>query len=100
MCPDCRVEVERVPSARVVVYDAPHEIALRTAQSTLEAEGIEVAVHLENVPWLDGIVGLLTGRFGQVAVAEPDADRAREIVVDLKSAGYLPAEAGDIQAES
>ena len=95
VCPACKVAVVPAEPEFVVVYEPPNEIALGTARSILEGEGIEVAVQLENVPWLDGIFGMIAGRYARVLVAEQDEANAKEIIGALVEAGYLPPGASD-----
>ncbi len=73
-------------------YSAPTQIALLSAQATLQGEGIPCVADTETMPWYDGLGQVMAGRFGRLLVREEDEDRARQIIEDLQRGGFLPVD--------
>ncbi|MCP4230020.1 MAG: DUF2007 domain-containing protein [bacterium] len=66
----------------VIVYRAPDEQTALTVKSFLEAEGIEVLVTAQQVPWYDGVLAMGQGYWGDVSVIEDDVERAAQVIKD------------------
>lgn len=64
----------------VPVFKATDELTANLVKGILEAEGIEAIVHSHQVAWMDSIMVTAEGFWGDVLVAEEDAERARLIL--------------------
>ncbi len=89
-CPDCGVKVSPVPEdgrpdqdrelRTRVVYLAPDELTAVTLQKLLEAEGVDCHVQSIQVPYYDGLIGMVEGYWGRLLVLEDEEPRARRII--------------------
>lgn len=67
----------------VVVYRAPDEFTANMIRGLLIGEDIPALLESRMVPWMDGVMKMGEGYWGDVLVPEEFADRSREII-----AGY------------
>jgi len=91
-CPDCGVKVAPPPATEEpvedrelrtrVVYLAPDELTAITLQKVLEAEGVESWVQSIQVPYYDGLIGMVEGYWGRLLVLEDQEARARRVIED------------------
>jgi hypothetical protein len=90
-CPDCGVKVSPPPPAVAgddrelrtkVVYLAPDELTAITLQKVLEAEEVEAWVQSIQVPYYDGLIGMMEGYWGRLLVLEDQEAKARRIIED------------------
>lgn len=64
----------------VVVFRAPDEVTANLVKGLLDGESIQAALQSAQVPWMDGIMKMGKGYWGDVVVPRADADRARSII--------------------
>ncbi len=64
----------------VIVYRAPDEVTANLLQGLLEGEGVPVMLQSAQVPWMDGVMKVDKGYWGDVVVPREHAERAREIL--------------------
>ena len=64
----------------VVVYRAPDEFVANVIKGVLVGEGIPVVLESRMVPWMDGVMKMGEGYWGDVVVPEEYADRSRELI--------------------
>ncbi len=89
-CPDCGVKVSPPPSPAEsgedrelrmkVVYLAPDELTAITLEKVLEAEDVESWIQSIQVPYYDGLIGMVEGYWGRVLVLEDQETKARRII--------------------
>lgn len=80
----------------VSVYRAKDEITANIVKGVLEAEEIETIVEPTNASnWLDGVIALAEGFWGDVLVPECDAEKARRLLNE-----YAAEERQENQEES
>ncbi|MCX8052325.1 MAG: DUF2007 domain-containing protein [Armatimonadetes bacterium] len=64
----------------VVVYRAPDEYVANVIKGLLVGEDIPVVLESRQVPWMDGVMKMGEGYWGDVVVPREYADKAREII--------------------
>jgi hypothetical protein len=89
-CPDCGVKVAPAPGTAEagedrelrtrVVYLAPDELTAVTLQKVLEAEGVDAWVQSIQVPYYDGLIGMVEGYWGRLLVLEDQETKARRVI--------------------
>ncbi len=67
------------------VYRAADETVAELIRGLLEGESIPVAFKSQQVPWMDGVMKMGAGFWGDILVPEEFADRAREIIAAYES---------------
>lgn len=61
----------------VSVFEAPNEIAALAIKDALQDAGIDAMIRSRQVPWLDGVMSMVVGYWGDVMTAQHDCDRAK-----------------------
>lgn len=64
----------------VVVFRAPDEFTANLVNGLLVGEDIPVVLESRQVPWMDGVMKMGEGYWGDVVVPREHADRARKII--------------------
>jgi hypothetical protein len=67
------------------VYRAADETTAELIRGLLEGEGIPVAFKSQQVPWMDGVMRMGAGFWGDILVPKELADKAREIIAAYES---------------
>lgn len=65
----------------VIVYRAPDEVIASLLQGLLEGEGVPVMLQSGQVPWMDGVMKVDKGYWGDVVVPKEHAEKARKIIL-------------------
>lgn len=68
----------------VVVFRAPNEYTANLVHGLLVSEGIPAGIESRMVPWLDGVMTMGEGYWGDVVVPSEYADRSRELIEAYK----------------
>jgi hypothetical protein len=63
-----------------VVYRAQDEVSANLVRGLLVGEDIPAVLQSAQVPWMDGIMKMGKGYWGDVVVPREHADRARAII--------------------
>jgi hypothetical protein len=72
---------EEVESSELVsVYKAYDEITAHLVKGALEAEGIPAVVQSRQVPWMDGVMTMGEGYWGDVMAPEAEKDRSLQVI--------------------
>lgn len=71
----------------VIVYRAPDEVTANLVQGLLEGEGVPVMLQSGQVPWMDGVMKVDKGYWGDVVVPKEHADRAKQIIAAYEKSG-------------
>lgn len=71
----------------VTVYRAPTESIANIVKGILESAGIAVMLKSMQIPWYDGIMRMGEGYWGDILVAEDDADEAKDIIKSYEDKG-------------
>ena len=58
------------------------ELTAITLQKVLEAEGVEAWIQSIQVPYYDGLIGMVEGYWGRLLVLEDQEARARQVIED------------------
>lgn len=74
--PDAKIE----QGSLVTVYRAPDEAMANIIKGILESESIPVTVASRQIPWMDGIMTMGEGFYGDLLVPESESERARLII--------------------
>lgn len=64
----------------VVVFKAPDESTANLVHGLLVGEGIPAVIESRQVAWMDGVMKLGEGYWGNIVVPKEDADRSREVI--------------------
>jgi hypothetical protein len=64
----------------VVVFRAPDEVSAQLVRGLLVGEDIPAVLQSAQVPWMDGIMKMGKGYWGDVVVPTEYADRSRAII--------------------
>ncbi len=64
----------------VIIYKAPDELTANVIKNLLAGEGIPVVLESRMVPWMDGVLIMGEGYWGDVVVPEEYAERSRELI--------------------
>ena len=64
----------------VSVYKAQDEVTAYLVKGVLEEAGIEAVVRSRQVPWMDGIMSLAEGYWGDVMVLEEKRDESLAVI--------------------
>lgn len=64
----------------VVVYRAPDEVTANLVRGLLEGEDIPVMLESRMVPWMDGVMKMGEGYWGDVVVFERYAEQSRQLI--------------------
>jgi len=84
---------ERKNELRLVrVYRAADEMTANIVKGILESEGIPVTIQSRQVPWMDGVMTMGEGFYGDLLVAADEAERARMIIEIYQSAAKIEEE--------
>ena len=67
------------------VYRASTEMIAAIVKGLLEGEGIPVSIASRQVPWMDGVMTMGEGYFGDLLVPATEADRARLVIEAYQS---------------
>ena len=81
----------------VVVYRAPDEVTANLVKGLLVGEDIPVVLKSAQVPWMDGIMKMGKGYWGDIVVPREHADRSRQIIEAYQAGGQ--ADEGSESAE-
>lgn len=81
----------------VKLYEAPDEITAQALSEFLKSNGMDIAVQPLSPAGFGGVGEELSGRWGDVLVAEDQLTRAQELLVDYLAATPIEGEAeGDM----
>ena len=64
----------------IVVYKAPDEVTANVVQGLLTGEDIPAVLESRMIPWMDGVMKMGEGYWGDVVVPEEYVERSREII--------------------
>jgi len=64
----------------IVVYRARDEFTANIIRGILVGEGIPVTLESRQVAWMDGVMKMGEGYWGDVVVPEEHAERSRELI--------------------
>ena len=64
----------------IIVYRAPDVFTANTVQGLLIGENIPAVLESKQVPWLNGVMKMGEGYWGDVVVPEEYAERSRELI--------------------
>lgn len=77
-------EVEQ--KSLVTIFRAPTELVANIIRGLLESEGIPVTISSRQIPWMDGVMTMGEGFYGDLLVPESEETKARQVI-----AAYQPA---------
>ena len=66
----------------VAIYRAPDEVTANLVRGLLVGEDIPVMLKSRQVPWMNGVMKMGEGYWGDVVVFEKYADRSRRLIDD------------------
>lgn len=64
----------------VVVFRAQDQFTASVVQGILTGEGIPAVIESRQVPWMDGVMRMGEGYWGDVVVPRDHADRSRQLI--------------------
>ena len=79
----------------VVVYRAPDEVTANLVRGLLEGEDISVMLESKMVPWMDGVMKMGEGYWGDVVVFEKNAERSRQLIDSYLAGDIKPTNDGN-----
>jgi len=69
----------------VCLYKAPDEVTAHLIKGLLDDAGIPVMLASRQVPWMDGVMIMLQGYWGDVLVPEDELDSAQAVIAPFIS---------------
>lgn len=80
-----------------VVFRAPNEYTADLVHGLLVSEGIPTLIESRMVPWMNGVMELGEGYWGDIVVPAEYADRSREMITSYLAG--IPEDPEAMQAE-
>lgn len=79
----------------VVVYRAQDEVTANLVRGFLIGEDIPAMIKSRQVPWMDGVMKMGEGYWGDVVVFEKYAERSRRLIEDYLAEANKNTDDGD-----
>lgn len=76
----------------VVVYRAPDEYTATLVKNLLEGENISVVLRSHQVAWMDGVMKMGEGYWGDVMVAQEHAEDSVRLIAEYQEKAALEGE--------
>ena len=79
----------------VVVYRAPDEVTANLVRGLLVGEDIPAMLESKQVPWMDGVMKMGEGYWGDVVVFGQYAERSRQLIDAYLAGSNISTNDGD-----